>query len=66
MAGLTLTRQVYSLAEARDVLGWSDRTMRERIKAGDIEARKDGREWRVSAAAIREYWDRLPSNRPAA
>lgn len=66
MARLPLTKPLYSLEEAADILGYSEKSLRDRIKTGEIEARKDRQQWRISAGAIQDYWDSLESNRPPA
>ena len=42
-----LTRLYYSMDEAAEVLGVHRNTIKNRIKAGELEAVKIGRQWRI-------------------
>jgi excisionase family DNA binding protein len=49
-----LTKLYYSMDEAAEVLGVHRNTIKNRIKAGDLEAVKIGRLWRIPKEAL-EY-----------
>ena len=46
---------MYSVVEVAEILGLHPKTVARFIREGRIEARKIGREWRVTAADLAEY-----------
>lgn len=50
-----MSDKFYTVKELSDLLKVSNKTIRDTIAAGDIEAYKVGREWRISEEAVRTY-----------
>lgn len=47
--------KVYDIAEVMDILGVSQRTVYNWLRAGKIKAFKVGKEWRITEDALREF-----------
>lgn len=47
--------EILNLAEAALYLGVSTKTLQKVLRAGDVPARKIGREWKFSRPALREW-----------
>ena len=47
-----LTKLYYSLDEAGEILGVHRNTVKNRIKAGELEAVKIGRQWRIPKESL--------------
>lgn len=50
-----------TIPDAAAALQVHHRLVRSLIRSGDLRARKVGREWRISADAVREYMGDIPS-----
>lgn len=50
-----LSKRVYSINEAKEILGVSDDTIRRMIKAKQLEATKVRGMWRIKRASIEQY-----------
>ena len=50
-----LKKEIYSLHEVEALLMVTQRTLYKYIKAGKLKAFKAGREWRVTAEALKEF-----------
>lgn len=59
----SIVSTLLSAREAADMLGFCVRTLRNRIKTGDIEAKKDGRRLMVLRWSVDAYLNGLPNAR---
>lgn len=50
-----MSEKFYTVKELSDLLKVTDKTIRDTIAKGEIEAYKIGREWRISAEAVTLY-----------
>lgn len=51
---------LYGVKELEGVLGVSEQTIKRRIKAGELTARKIGGKWKVTRADLEEYINGAP------
>jgi len=51
----------YNTQEAADELGCCTRTVRDRVKSGDLEAKRDGRRLLIHRWSVDGYLNGLPS-----
>jgi excisionase family DNA binding protein len=51
-----MKKEVYTVAEAAELLNCHDNTIRREIKRGKLRAAKVGNDWRISKADLEVYW----------
>lgn len=51
-----MRKTTYTLAEAADVLSCHKETLRRAIQAGELQAARLGREYRISRADLQAFW----------
>lgn len=51
-----VSREVFSLKEAGEILGCHAETVRRAIKRGELRASKVGRDYRISRLELEKYW----------
>jgi excisionase family DNA binding protein len=57
---VTAPQVAYTLPDAAVAVGYSERHLRREIHAGRLKAKKPGREYRIGATELREWFDQLP------
>jgi len=71
MCAMTMEQeQELTISQAAGILNISVQTVKRRIAAGRIQARKEGQEWRISASELQRYirsthTDEMKAIRPA-
>jgi excisionase family DNA binding protein len=55
-----LGTEVYSTAQVAQALNLSVRHILRAIQRGELEARKTGKQYLITQAAVRRYWESLP------
>jgi excisionase family DNA binding protein len=56
-----LGTEVYSTDQVAQALNLSVRHILRAIKAGELEAKKTGKQYLITQEAVRKYWASLPS-----
>ena len=63
MVTYPLGTEMYSVKQVAESLSLSTSTIQEAIEAGNLKAKKTGKQLLITREAVREYFDSLPESR---